>query len=71
LAKTVLNRWGVHRCEDWGDIVFLLVQKGVLGKTEQDRKEDFAGGYDFEEAFRQPYRPGRKPGTSRSAAQKN
>lgn len=57
LAKTVLNRWGVTRCEDFGDIVFNLVNKGVLGKTDEDRKEDFAGGYDFDVAFRTPFRP--------------
>jgi uncharacterized repeat protein (TIGR04138 family) len=57
MAKTVLNRWGVHRCEDFGDIVFNLVGSGILGKTEEDRREDFAGGYDFEQAFRAPFRP--------------
>lgn len=57
LSKTVLARWGVHRCEDFGELVFNLVEAGVLGKTEQDRKEDFAGGYDFDAAFRKPYRP--------------
>lgn len=57
LAKTVLAHWGIHRCEDFGELVFNLVEAGVLGKTEQDRKEDFAGGYDFETAFRKPYRP--------------
>lgn len=60
MAKTVLNRWGIHTCEDFGVIVFNLVEKGILGKTEQDRKEDFAGGYDFDVAFRHPYRPGKK-----------
>jgi uncharacterized repeat protein (TIGR04138 family) len=57
MAKTVLACWGVHRCEDFGELVFNLVDAGVLGKTAQDRKEDFAGGYDFETAFRKPYRP--------------
>lgn len=57
LAHTVLARWGVNRCEDFGELVFNLVESGVLGKTEQDRREDFAGGYDFETAFRKPYRP--------------
>ena len=28
-----------------------------LGKTEQDTRDDFKGGYDFEEAFIKPYRP--------------
>ena len=57
VTLTVLNRWGVRKCEDFGEIVFNMVSKGVLGKTEEDRKEDFAGGYDFESAFRKPFRP--------------
>lgn len=61
MARTVLDRWGVRRCEDFGQIVFNLVGKGILGKTDQDRKEDFAGGYDFEKAFSEPFRPERTP----------
>lgn len=69
ITKTVLNSWGVQRCEDFGDLVFNLVNKGVLGKTDDDRKEDFAGGYDFETAFRRPFRPRhRNPSTSASNA---
>jgi uncharacterized repeat protein (TIGR04138 family) len=62
MAVTVLNEWGVRRCEDFGEIVFNLVESGLLGKTEQDSREDFAGGYDFNEAFRQPFLPrGKQP----------
>jgi uncharacterized repeat protein (TIGR04138 family) len=57
LSKSVLAYWGIKRCEDFGELVFNLVEAGVLGKTDQDRREDFAGGYDFETAFRKPYRP--------------
>jgi uncharacterized repeat protein (TIGR04138 family) len=59
MAFTVLDRWGVRKCEDFGDIVFNLVEYGVLGKTEQDRREDFANGYDFREAFVVPFEPAR------------
>jgi uncharacterized repeat protein (TIGR04138 family) len=57
MAKTVLGHWGVTRCEDFGAIVFSMVNKGILGKTEQDSPEDFKAGYDFDEAFVRPYRP--------------
>jgi uncharacterized repeat protein (TIGR04138 family) len=59
MTYTVLERWGVRKCEDFGDIVFHLVEYGVLGKTDQDRREDFTGGYDFREAFVRPYEPTR------------
>jgi uncharacterized repeat protein (TIGR04138 family) len=59
MTYTVLERWGVRRCEDFGDIVFHLVEYGVLGKTDQDRREDFTGGYDFRDAFVRPFEPAR------------
>lgn len=61
LAKTVLNHWGVHHGEDFGEIVFNLVEIGVLGKTDEDSRADFKGGFDFDTAFVQPFLPDRKP----------
>lgn len=61
MALTVLAEWGIHRSEDFGDIVFNMVEHGILSKTEADSREDFRGGYDFEQAFRSPFRPSVKP----------
>ena len=71
LTKTVLNAWGIQRCEDFGDIVFNMVEKGVLGKAEEDRREDFASGYDFDVAFRKPYRPRARAGVSSTTSSRN
>lgn len=69
MARCVLGHWGIEQCEDFGNIVFNLVDSKVLGKTEQDRPEDFAGGYNFREAFDRPFRPRRKlPMIKRSPA---
>ncbi|MBL9215475.1 MAG: hypothetical protein JNG83_08375 [Opitutaceae bacterium] len=57
LSKTVLNSWGIQRCSDFGDIVFNLIEYNVFSKTENDRREDFADIYDFEEAFVKPFQP--------------
>lgn len=59
LAKTVLNAWGITRCSDFGDIVFNLIEYNVFSKTENDRREDFADIYDFNEAFVKPFQPAR------------
>lgn len=58
----VFHSWGIQRCADFGDIVFNLVDhgRGMFGKTDQDSLEDFRGGYDFDEAFRQPFLPRRQ-----------
>jgi len=59
MAKTVLNKWGITRCTDFGDIVFNLIEYNVFSKTESDRREDFADIYDFDEAFVKPFVPSR------------
>lgn len=59
MTKTVLNKWGINRCSDFGDIVFNLIEYNVFSKTESDRREDFADIYDFEEAFVKPFAPSR------------
>ena len=55
MARTVLGHWGIHGTEDLGEIVFAMVECGVLVKQEEDRKEDFQGLFDFEEAFEREY----------------
>ena len=57
ITRTVLNEWGLTKTEDFGDLVFNLVNHGVLGKTDQDKIEDFANGYSFQAAFTDPFLP--------------
>jgi uncharacterized repeat protein (TIGR04138 family) len=56
LAPTVFRSWRVRRTEDFGEIVFNLVEHGLLGKTERDAREDFSGGFDFDQAFEGPFK---------------
>lgn len=60
MAKTLLNEWGIGSCQDFGEIVFNMVEQGLLSKTETDSRDDFKHGFDFEEAFLQPFRPRRE-----------
>lgn len=50
-AKAQLNSWGVFKCEDFGEIVFNLVEARLLAKQERGTKADFQGGYNFDTAF--------------------
>jgi len=61
MALLVLNEWGLTRGEDFGEIVFNMVEHELLAKTEDDTRTDFAGGYTFDEAFRQPFLPPAAP----------
>jgi uncharacterized repeat protein (TIGR04138 family) len=55
MARTVLAHWGIHGTKDLGDIVFAMVECGVLVKREEDRREDFQDLFDFEEVFERNY----------------
>lgn len=55
LAKHVLNAWGIQTTRDFGEIVFRLVEQGILKKTEEDRIEDFVDQFDFAAAFERDY----------------
>ncbi len=57
MSLLVLDEWGIRSCADIGELVFNLIEEGELRKTEQDRREDFAAGFDFNDAFRRPYLP--------------
>lgn len=52
LGRMVFNRWNVRRSEDFGDMVFNLVDAGLMTRQETDSREDFQNGFDFDEAFR-------------------
>ena len=57
MTVTVLEEWGVNNCRDFGEIVFNMVESGLLAKTEKDTRADFQHGYDFTDAFRKPFWP--------------
>ncbi|MCB1066342.1 MAG: hypothetical protein KDN20_25915 [Verrucomicrobiae bacterium] len=59
LAATVLENWGITCCKDVGDMVFQLIEVGAFGKSDEDDPADFASVFDFDEAFREPFRPQR------------
>lgn len=51
MARVVLEQWGVRKTSDFGEIVFRLVECGLMGKTEEDSLDDFKDVYDFEQVF--------------------
>ena len=55
MARTVLEHWGIEQTVDVGEIVFALVESGVLIKQEEDTRDDFVDVFDFDDAFGSPY----------------
>ena len=54
MARTVLTRWNIHRTEDFGHIVFAMVDGGLMQATERDSIRDFDAVFDFDAAFDVP-----------------
>lgn len=52
MARVVLEHWGITRTGDFGNIVFNMIEKKLLSKTEEDSCRDFDDIYDFEKAFK-------------------
>jgi uncharacterized repeat protein (TIGR04138 family) len=55
LSRTVLEYWGLRETRDIGNIVFTLIEAGLLKAQESDRPEDFHAVYVFTEAFEADY----------------
>jgi len=55
LAPTVLEHWGVHTTEDFGNIVFNLVETQLLGKSDRDSIDDFRDAFPLREELLRRY----------------
>jgi uncharacterized repeat protein (TIGR04138 family) len=51
LARTVFHQWGIRRTDDLGEIVFNLIESGLLSKTETDSRADFHEVFDLDRAL--------------------
>jgi uncharacterized repeat protein (TIGR04138 family) len=55
MARSVLEHWGIRETADVGEIVFALVECGILIKQDEDTIADFVDVFDFDEAFERRY----------------
>jgi uncharacterized repeat protein (TIGR04138 family) len=51
MARTVFEHWGIYNTEDFGHIVFNMVNVGLMSKTKEDSINDFKDVYDFKKVF--------------------
>ena len=57
MTRAVFASWSVTCTEDFGRIVFELVEVGRMRKTDRDQLSDFYEVFDFEDALDIAYRP--------------
>ena len=55
LACTVFRCWGIYSTDDFGRMVFELIERGEMRKTESDQLSDFYGVYDFADALERAF----------------
>lgn len=55
MCQYTLAEWGISTTMDFGHIVFNLIEFDILSGQPDDRLEDFADLFDFDEAFRSPF----------------
>ena len=51
MARTVLEYWGIRKTDDFGRIVFNLIEANLLKKQEEDSLRDFENVFEFSHAF--------------------
>ncbi len=56
LARTVFHLWGINRTDDFGEIVFNLVEADLMNKTAEDSREDFRNVFDLDQALQEDLR---------------
>lgn len=66
MTRTVFEHWGIKDTSDFGEVVFNLVEVGLMKGRPEDTKEEFRDVYDFESAFERPYRRSVAPRISRT-----
>ncbi len=56
MARTVFRRWGINQTDDFGEIVFNLVDATLMSKTTDDTRRDFHAVFDLDRALVDSYR---------------
>lgn len=55
MSIVVFKTWGIHSTDDFGKIVFQLIEAGEMRKTDDDQLDDFLGVYEFSKVFQDDY----------------
>ena len=56
MTLVVLKHWGIKATDDFGNIVYNLVENKVLAKDTHDHYDSFKNASDFDEVFNKGYR---------------
>lgn len=51
MAKVVLAEWGIRETADFGNIVYNMINIGLMKKSAEDKRSHFDHVFDFDDAF--------------------
>jgi uncharacterized repeat protein (TIGR04138 family) len=55
MAKVVLKNWGIEKTSCFGDIVYNMIEVGIMRKSDEDRRHHFDDVYQFEDVFQKEF----------------
>lgn len=55
MAPVVFKLWGIRNTDDFGDMVFRLIDAQRLSKSEHDDPDDFRGGFDLDKMLAEEF----------------
>jgi uncharacterized repeat protein (TIGR04138 family) len=56
MARAVFHRWGIDRTDDFGEIIFNLVEASLMSKTPSDARRDFHNVFDLDQVLVRDYK---------------
>ena len=51
MAPVVFKQWGIRKTDDFGELVFRLIQADRLSKSDRDDPDDFRGVFDLDQVL--------------------
>jgi len=51
LAPVVLRKWNINRTDDFGRIVFAMIEAELMSSSNDDTPDDFHAVFDFHDVF--------------------
>ena len=56
MARTVFRMWGIDRTDDFGEIVFNLIEAELMSRTDEDSRAEFHDLFDLDEVLLDGFR---------------
>jgi uncharacterized repeat protein (TIGR04138 family) len=55
MASLVFQRWGIHNTDDFGEVVFRLIEARKLSRSDEDDPTDYQDVFDLMAALKEGY----------------